>query len=70
MKVIATRKGYYGKTFIMPGESFEIKSEGQFSEKWMKKSEPAKKVESKKEEPKKKTVSKKKVEKTSEKAVI
>ena len=70
MKVIATKKGFYGKTFLRAGESFEIQSEEQFSAKWMKKeAAPVAKAEVKKVETKKKTA-KKKVEKTSDKAVI
>lgn len=68
MKVTAIKKGYYGKTFIRPGQSFELKAEGDFSAKWMEKSaaekKPATKVE-KKSEPKKKAA-----KKSEDKAVI
>lgn len=36
MKVVATRKGYYGSKVREPGEEFGLRSEADFSEGWMK----------------------------------
>lgn len=41
MKVIATRKGYYGSKVREPGEEFGLRSEADFSEGWMKPSDGA-----------------------------
>ena len=37
MLVVATQLGYFNNKRIYPGESFKLRDEKQFSEKWMKK---------------------------------
>tara|TARA_R110002012_G_scaffold239664_2_gene413707 strand:- start:2467 stop:2658 length:192 start_codon:yes stop_codon:yes gene_type:complete len=50
MKVKATRLGFYGNSRIKEGVTFEIKSEEEFSEKWMEYiDKPKKKKKAKKE---------------------